>query len=410
MIAALGAGLAACGRLGYDAFDRLGDDDGGAPGHDAAPDPTTDAAPGADAGPTADATMTGPTTDEVQVSEPVTGSALDPVLAWTGHEYLLVWDDNRDGNRELYFAAVGTDGLKQGADVRVTQASGYSGYPSVAWNGSQLGVAWEDGRLGSDEVFFTRLDVSGATLGTQSPLSSASGLAYDPTVVWSGGEFGVAWEDNGINQSEIFFGRAGADNLPVATPVEITVAAGRSMRPSAAWTGTDVALAWEDDRSGAMEMRFARQAGSGAVPGNDTGETTGGSPALGASLAWNGSHLALAWEDTRAGNSGIYLVLLQADGTRLGPDLPVSQGAGDATEASLVWASDHWAVAFLQAGRVMLAEVPPLGLPIAAPREVAGSTGDADNPELVWADGVYGLTWQDRRAGGFDVYFRQVAP
>jgi hypothetical protein len=70
--------------------------------------------------------------------------------------------DGRDGNYELYFARLSADGTKAGPDLRATRDAGYSFEPSLVWTGSEYGLAWEDNRDGNNEIYFTRLSSAGA--------------------------------------------------------------------------------------------------------------------------------------------------------------------------------------------------------------------------------------------------------
>ena len=78
-------------------------------------------------------------------------------MVWTGSEHGVAWHDNRDGvDSEIYFARISADGVKVGSDVRITSA-GYSSVPSLVWSGSEYGVAWQDDRNGDGEIYFARI-------------------------------------------------------------------------------------------------------------------------------------------------------------------------------------------------------------------------------------------------------------
>jgi hypothetical protein len=419
LCAALAAwpGASACGRFGYDtqalvddggpgAADAVTSSDSPVAASDAAADAAADAPPGTTDATTADApTATG--TAELAVTVGTTDGT-DPTLAFTGDGYSIVWSDTRNANRELYLQRVAAGAL-QGAAVRLTSATGYSGFPAAAWSGTELALGWEDGRLGSDEVYFGRFDRNGGALSLQRPLSSAAGLAYDPAVVWNGTDFGVAWEDGGNVVSQIYVTHA-TGSVPVNPPVQRTSSARTSLIPSIAWSGSSYGIAWESDRTGTLQVYFARSDASGAAIGIDPPVLSSGGRALGASVAWNGSEFGVAYEDNRTGTTLIYLQLLQATGAVDGPAIPLTQGNTPSTQARLVWATDHWAVTYLNGGRIYLAEVSPVApsMPVALP--VSSPASDADSPDLVWTGSAYGVVWQDHRDGNWDVYFREVAP
>ena len=88
--------------------------------------------------------------------------------------------------------------------------------------------------------------------------------------------------------------------------------------------------------------------------------------------------------------------------------MPISSGA-TATEATVVWAGDHWAISYMQNRQIFIVDIPSLGVP-GTPRPVSSASGNATSPRMVWTGSAYGVTWQDRRAGNWDVYFREVLP
>lgn len=95
--------------------------------------------------------------DDVRLTN-ADGYSRVPSLVWTGTEYGVTWYDYRDGNQEIYFARISASGAKQGDDLRLTNADGrYSESPSLVWTGTEYGVAWADDRDGNEEIYFARL-------------------------------------------------------------------------------------------------------------------------------------------------------------------------------------------------------------------------------------------------------------
>jgi hypothetical protein len=66
------------------------------------------------------------------------------------------WYDDRDGNAEIYFARIDSSGNKIGSDVRITNDSSDSVYPSLVWNwtSAEYGVSWTDNRDGNFNIYF----------------------------------------------------------------------------------------------------------------------------------------------------------------------------------------------------------------------------------------------------------------
>ena len=60
-----------------------------------------------------------PSGPELRVTNSI-GRSQSPSLAWTGSEFGVAWPDDRDGSFRIYFARVSAGGARVGADVRVT--------------------------------------------------------------------------------------------------------------------------------------------------------------------------------------------------------------------------------------------------------------------------------------------------
>ena len=81
-------------------------------------------------------------------------------VASSGSVVHVVWDDNRDGNMEIYYKRSTDAGLTWGADTRLTNDAASSRFPSVAVSGSVVHVVWTDERDGNYEIYYKR-DPSG---------------------------------------------------------------------------------------------------------------------------------------------------------------------------------------------------------------------------------------------------------
>jgi hypothetical protein len=430
-----------CGRFGYDPYalaqDGAPDDidavtpptidaDPNAPdadpsAPDADPNGPVDAAPDAspstpDAAPDASSSTpdagggTGTTGPEVPI---VTGTSdsQHPSMAFDGTGFDFVWDDTRisTSNLELYMTRlpVGATAILN-PPVRLTNASGYSGFPSIAWSGSDLGVAWEDGREGTDEIYFARWNTDLAAIGTQTRISlgAGAGFAYDPSLQWNGSRFGVAWNSGSGSAADVFFVQVNASNSPVGNAATVTTAAGASSRSSLAWSGAEYGMAWQDLRDGFSRMYVSRATAQGSVLGPDAHVGAGTNGAFSASMASNGTVYGLAYEDKRSGSLQIYVSLVAANGTQTGTDLKLAPG----TEPSIAWAGDHFAVLYVNtSGVLILMDLTPDGTGIAISRVYAGE-GHASEPQLLWTGNSFAAVWQDNRSGTWDIYFREVKP
>jgi hypothetical protein len=242
---------------------------------------------------------------EVQVTTEG-NAAWAPHLVWTGSEYGVAWQDARDGNEEIYFARLDAGGTRIGADVRVTSDPGSSTAPRLAWTGTEYGIAWEDDRDGNEEIYFARLDATGVKLGADTRVTDDSAISNAPDVVWNGGEYGLVWRDRRNGNGEIYFALLSAAGVKIGSDVRVTDAADNSSQPRLGWTGTEYGVAWRDGRDGNTETYFARLDGLGLKIGDDLRLTADDASSSEPALAWNGVSYGVAWVDSRDGDEEVY--------------------------------------------------------------------------------------------------------
>jgi hypothetical protein len=136
-----------------------------------------------------------------------------PAIAYNqfGGNYLVVWQDNRDGNWEIY--AQLWDCKKQPVNVAVNLTNDLRqqkapdvicGYISAGAPQSVCWVVWEDFRDGNWNIYGQRLDGTGALIGGNIPLTINGGIQRAPAITRNlestgcnpDGTFMVVWHDN----------------------------------------------------------------------------------------------------------------------------------------------------------------------------------------------------------------------
>jgi hypothetical protein len=186
------------------------------------------------------------------------GDSRDASLAWNGTEYGIIWADNRDGSWKIFFNRISAEGELIGSNVRITNTSGGSRDTSFVWTGTEYGVAWEDSRDGNEEIYFNRISASGGLIGSDVRISNASGGSRDASLIWTGTEYGIAWEDFRDGNWEIYFSRISAEGDLIGSHLRVTNAYGESRNASLVWTGTGYGISWEDFRGENWNIYFAR--------------------------------------------------------------------------------------------------------------------------------------------------------
>lgn len=170
-----------------------------------------------------------------------------PSLVWNGSEYGVAWQQSVGGNLDIHFARIAADGTVL-EDARVSDDGGSNVTPSMAWNGHDYAVVWSrtTAEAMSASIRIAMISVDGhsgliAVSTTQSvtdvPLDAAAGpsiLAIPPR---DGGGFAVTWEDsrNGTDNHEIYFATLDQGGSIVGPNVRVTNAPRLSYSPVLQW-------------------------------------------------------------------------------------------------------------------------------------------------------------------------------
>lgn len=305
---------------------------------------------------------------ELPTTIPAPSAQFAPAIASDGTNYLAVWHDNRNNTGlDLYAARITTNGaILDASGFAISTAINDQWYPSVAFNGTNYLVVWQDGRNGNQDIYSTLVSPGGELIETNATaVATVSNDQRLPTVSTLNGDFLIAWQDgrNGTSNQDVFAARVKGDGLLVETNgFIISDAANSQSAPVVTTVGTNYLVAWHDFRSGVNLDVYAARIDSDATVLDSTGIAI----STAANNQWNvsangiGDTALIAWEDSRNGtDDDVFAARINEDGTVI-----------DAN-----------------------------GLP------VVQETNQQRRPAIAILDGNFHITWQDDRLGsGFDLH------
>jgi hypothetical protein len=399
----------------------------------------------------------------------------DPTVAWDGTRFLAAWADGRNGSPDIYGTRLSPQGtvldasgvaistspdgevtpalahsgtqffafwqvfFQSGADddvrgarvtgalnvldptgIAVATAAPYQFSPSLAWNGKTFLVVWGEARLDhSSEIYGARVDADGAVLdGTGIPIASTSSLQFDPKVVWSGTRFLVVWTvfHNGTGYDISGARVTSAGSVLDPGGIAISTASNSQNYADVAWDGSNYFVVWQDERSGSSSKIFgARVTNSGSVlDPNGILVSPAANAQVSPTVAWNGSHHLVVWEEVRSGASDIYATRVTSSGTVVDPNgLPISTAISDQSVPDVAWNGTNFLVVWhARAGSetdIRGARVDAGGTTLDANGiSISSAPGDQRDPSTAANGATFLVVWKDERSGTPDVRATRV--
>ncbi len=342
--------------------------------------------------------------------------------------YFTAWEDSRSGKSNIYIQKIGHDGTPQlNADGQaVCKFAEDQTNPEVIPDGSGGAIIiWQDNRMGNFNIYAQRVDQNGNSLWAHDgvPVCEFPAGQFFPEVI-SDGQGGaiITWYDYRSGSEDVYAQRVNAQGQLLFAPegVAICKAPGTQWFPKIATDGQNGAIiTWMDRRSGNFDIYAQRMDYSGktlwaedGVPvcvmdGNQENVEIIDDGARGAFIAW---------KDSRSTAPGLYFQKINKEGASLlttngemvaqETDLASSLDLAKTSQggALIVWSDPHAGDSdvYIQlidaSGKIgWIGEQP-----------IARLRGPQDNPRIFGNAPYYFIVWEDRRKGSPQLYCQKI--
>lgn len=201
-----------------------------------------------------------------------------PDLAYSGNGYCVTWYDVRNVSTDIFATLLDNNGVVTYSDKPICTAANYQYYPRIAWSSGvgRYQIVWYDYRSGSKyEIYGSQISPSNAVTSNVQLVSGTSD-SYTPVVADMGNGLGMAWRDSRDGNLEIYFARLSANGNKISSDINITNNGSSQYYPSIVWTGAEFGVFWQDNRTGNYETFFQRVSASGSLLGGNTQVTYSG--------------------------------------------------------------------------------------------------------------------------------------
>ncbi len=241
-------------------------------------------------------------------------------LAWSGERYLTAYQDARqDGNYEIYFDLLNRKGERLIKDLRVTNADNYSMRPSVLWTGAEGLVVWDDRRFeqrgGTSVIFGQRISIEGQLIGANVQLSPPGVAAENASIAISGTDVGIAFVTLGADDKTSIDFMTASRTLEAPSTLTNIPFDNADGPVVTALDGEYVVTFHQFDGANYGPSIFGAVVKNG-VMGVPQSMTTGAAHAQGNATYSYGDRLVMVWADTR---DGAYHLFAQTFDKKLAP-------------------------------------------------------------------------------------------
>ncbi len=188
-------------------------------------------------------------------------SSYNPSVAVSDSIVHIVWQDWRDKNWKIYYKRSIDDGETWGIDERISSNDpAFSRYPSIAVCDSIVHVVWYDERDSNKEIYYKRSVNNGILWEDDERLTNDTDSSSYPSIAVCDSAVHVVWMDNRDGNEEIYYKRSVDNGILWETDERLTNAAYLADHVSVAcWDcfyDYDVHIAWTDYRNGYPEIYY----------------------------------------------------------------------------------------------------------------------------------------------------------
>ena len=199
--------------------------------------------------------------DEINISKN-NGTSELPQITAEGNNVYVVWQDNTNGNYDVYFAYSPDNGKNFESIRNLSKNNGTSELPQIATYKDLVYVIWKDSTSGTDRIFFKDGQKENSTniteFGSLNKLVSIGNVSK-PKIVAGSNFFSGIWTSNLANASVIeFYPVKFFDNSN--NPIQLTKLSSKDSITNVSIFGhnSDTYLVWENKKISNGDIFFKK--------------------------------------------------------------------------------------------------------------------------------------------------------
>ncbi|MEO0130213.1 MAG: hypothetical protein ABIK76_00760 [candidate division WOR-3 bacterium] len=273
-----------------------------------------------------------------------------PAVIFDGENYLVVWEEEREGEKNIYGIKIDEEGKQiWEKPIVVTAAFNNQILPKISFDGDNYLVVWEDYRNNNADIYGARITKEGILLDTIGiPISFGTKDEKNPCVSFDGDNYLVVWEDYRNNNADIYGARIDRNGRVLdVNGIPICTVKGNQLFPRISYGDNSYFVVWQDERKGHWdEIYGARIKRNGEVI-----DTFGILIATGfywrykPSLAFDGNNYLVVYQLWKGNHFDIYSSQVSKDGILIDSSpKPIAVLPGDQMNCEIIFDGDNYLV------------------------------------------------------------------
>ena len=180
-----------------------------------------------------------------------------------GNKTLVVWQDNSNGNNEIYLRVSTDGGNTFGNTTNLSNNTGNSEFPKIDSVGKKIIIVWQDNSTGNNEIYLRKSKNAGATFSSKIILSNNTGNSEFPQIDTIGNKTLVVWQDNSNGNNEIYLRVSTDGGNTFGNTTNLSNNTGNSEFPKIDSVGKKIIIVWQDNSTGNNEINLRESADGG---------------------------------------------------------------------------------------------------------------------------------------------------
>jgi hypothetical protein len=377
-----------------------------------------------------------PFSDNKKVNDDVGTTQYNPSIGVDSMgNIFVVWEDNRDGDWNIYFAN-SSDGGETWTNNKINSSSGNQSNPSLVVDSFNiLYVVWEDDRNGDWDIYSANSTDGGKTWTYPNVKVNDDSVAWqiNPSIaVDNSGNLYVTWDDDRNGDPDIYFSKSTDKGASWTVDKKVstdTLGASQSNPTIAIDSSANIYIGWQDERNSILnsDIFFANSTDGGLTwtdpnkkVNTDATTKTQRYPSIAAGVPGS---VYLVWEDYRGADADIYFAKSTNYGiTWTDPNVGVNDTspghqfypaiAEENGIISVVW--EDLRESGVYGPDIYFANSTDGGVSWLIPNKRVNSDLNNVNqqkPSIVMSStGIVYVVWEDERSGDRDVFFSKLEP